>query len=206
MKIANSELVISAAWKKQWPDDKIPEFAFAGRSNVGKSTLINMLLNRIKLAYTSSRPGKTRIINFYSIDDKIRLVDLPGYGFAKVSKTEKDKWGKMIEDYLSQRENLIEVILLVDLRHKPSDDDVMMYSWIKSMGFNGIVIGTKADKVKRSQMPKNLNLIRKTLNMPQDAFFLPMSSTKKRGKYEFWEMINKLLEVNEFDTKFERQE
>jgi|LGVF01.1.fsa_nt_gb GTP-binding protein len=206
MKIANSELVISAAWKDQWPDDQIPEFAFAGRSNVGKSTLINMLLNRIKLAYTSSRPGKTRIINFYSIDDKIRLVDLPGYGFAKVSKTEKDKWGKMIEDYLSQRENLIEVILLVDLRHKPSDDDVTMYNWIKSMGFNGIVIGTKADKVKRSQLPKNLNLIRRTLNMDQDGFFLPMSSTKRRGKYEFWEMINKLLEVNGFDTKFERQE
>ena len=206
MKIANSELVISAAWKDQWPDDKIPEFAFAGRSNVGKSTLINMLLNRIKLAYTSSRPGKTRIINFYSIDDKIRLVDLPGYGFAKVSKAEKDKWGKMIEDYLSQRENLIEVILLIDLRHKPSDDDVTMYKWIKSMGFNGIVIGTKADKVKRSQLPKNLNLIRRTLNMDQDGFFLPMSSTKRRGKYEFWEMINKLLEVNGFDTKFERQE
>jgi len=205
MKIANSKIVISAAWKEQWPDDKIPEFAFAGRSNVGKSTLINMLVNRIKLAYTSSRPGKTRIINFYDIDGKIRFVDLPGYGFAKVAKTEKAKWGKMIEGYLAERENLIEVILLVDLRHKPSLDDVTMYSWIKTMGFNGIVIGTKADKVKRAQLPKNLNLIRKTLNMDSDDYLLPMSSPSKRGKYDFWDMINQLLEINGFEIKFEKQ-
>ncbi|MDM8534324.1 ribosome biogenesis GTP-binding protein YihA/YsxC [Clostridiaceae bacterium HSG29] len=205
MKIANSKIVISAAWKEQWPDDKIPEFAFAGRSNVGKSTLINMLVNRIKLAYTSSRPGKTRIINFYDIDEKIRFVDLPGYGFAKVSKTEKAKWGKMIEGYLAERENLIEVILLVDLRHKPSPDDVTMYNWIKTMGFNGIVIGTKADKVKRAQLPKNINLIRKTLTMDMDDYLLPMSSPSKRGKYDFWDMINQLLEINGFEIKFDRQ-
>jgi GTP-binding protein len=205
MKISNSKIIISAAWKEQWPDDKIPEFAFAGRSNVGKSTLINMLVNRIKLAFTSSKPGKTRIINFYDIDGKIKFVDLPGYGFAKVSKTEKEKWGKMIEGYLSERENLVEVILLVDIRHKPTNDDVVMYNWIKSMGFNGIVIGTKADKVKRAQMPKNINLIRKTLSMNVDGVLLPMSSTQRKGKYEFWDMINQLLEVNGFDTKFERQ-
>jgi len=205
MKISNSKIVISAAWKEQWPDDKIPEFAFAGRSNVGKSTLINMLVNRIKLAYTSSRPGKTRIINFYDIDEKIRFVDLPGYGFAKVAKTEKAKWGKMIEGYLAERENLIEVILLVDLRHKPSPDDITMYSYIKTMGFNGIVIGTKADKVKRAQLPKNLNLIRKTLNMDLDDYLLPMSSPSKRGKYDFWDMINQLLEINGFEIKFEKQ-
>ena len=205
MKISNSKIIISAAWKEQWPDDKIPEFAFAGRSNVGKSTLINMLVNRIKLAYTSSRPGKTRIINFYDIDEKIRFVDLPGYGFAKVAKTEKAKWGKMIEGYLAERENLIEVILLVDLRHKPSPDDVTMYNWIKTMGFNGIVIGTKADKVKRAQLPKNLNLIRKTLYMNEDDYLLPMSSPSKRGKYDFWDMINQLLEINGFDIKFEKQ-
>lgn len=205
MKIDKSEIIISAAWKEQWPKDKTPEFAFAGRSNVGKSSLINMLLNRKKLARTSSKPGKTRVINFYNVDDKVKFVDLPGYGFAKVSKAEKEKWGKMIEGYLSQRENLVEVILLVDIRHKPTKDDVMMFNWIKGMGFNGIVIGTKADKVKRSQLPKSINRIRKTLNMDKEDFLLPISSSNRRGKYEFWDMINQLLEINNFDIEFERQ-
>lgn len=205
MKIDKSEIIISAAWKEQWPNDKTPEFAFAGRSNVGKSSLINMLLNRKKLARTSSKPGKTRVINFYNVDDKVKFVDLPGYGFAKVSKAEKEKWGKMIEGYLSQRKNLVEVILLVDIRHKPTKDDVMMFNWIKGMGFNGIVIGTKADKVKRSQLPKSINRIRKTLNMNKEDFLLPISSSNRRGKYEFWDMINQLLEINNFDIEFERQ-
>jgi len=205
MKISNTDIIISAAWKEQWPEDPSPEFAFAGRSNVGKSSLINMLTNRTKLARTSSRPGKTRVINFYDIDGKVKFVDLPGYGFAKVSKTEKAKWSKMIETYLSERETLLEVLLLVDMRHKPTSDDIMMYEWIKKMGFNGIVIGTKADKVKKSVLPKNINLIKKTLKMGDDDFVLPISSSKKTGKYKFWDMINQLLEVNGSEEKFERQ-
>src|SRR6056297_1262085 len=161
MKISNTDIIISAAWKDQWPEDKTPEFAFAGRSNVGKSSLINMLTNRTKLARTASRPGKTRIINFYDIDGKIKFVDLPGYGFARVSKAEKNKWSKMIETYLSEREILLQVLLLVDLRHQPTSDDIMMFDWIKEMGFNGIVIATKADKVKKSVLPKNINRIKK---------------------------------------------
>ena len=205
MKISNTDIIISAAWKEQWPEDEAPEFAFAGRSNVGKSSLINMLTNRTKLARTSSRPGKTRVINFYDIDGKVKFVDLPGYGFAKVSKTEKHKWRKMIETYLSEREMLLEVLLLVDMRHKPSSDDIVMFNWIKEMGFNGIVIGTKADKVKKSVLPKNINLIKKTLNMSEDDFVLPISSSKVTGKYKFWDMINQLLEVNGYEQKFERQ-
>ncbi|HKL42213.1 MAG TPA: ribosome biogenesis GTP-binding protein YihA/YsxC [Clostridia bacterium] len=205
MKISNTDIIISAAWKDQWPEDKTPEFAFAGRSNVGKSSLINMLTNRTKLARTASRPGKTRIINFYDIDGKIKFVDLPGYGFARVSKAEKNKWSKMIETYLSEREILLQVLLLVDLRHQPTSDDIMMFDWIKEMGFNGIVIATKADKVKKSVLPKNINRIKKTLNMTEDDFLLPISSTKKIGKYKFWDMINQLLEVNGFEQRFERQ-
>ena len=205
MKISNTDIIISAAWKEQWPEDKTPEFAFAGRSNVGKSSLINMLTNRTKLARTASRPGKTRIINFYDIDGKIKFVDLPGYGFARVSKAEKNKWSKMIETYLSEREILLQVLLLVDLRHQPTSDDIMMFDWIKEMGFNGIVIATKADKVKKSVLPKNINRIKKTLNMTEDDFLLPISSTKKIGKYKFWDMINQLLEVNGFEQRFERQ-
>jgi len=205
MKISNTDIIISAAWKEQWPEDEAPEFAFAGRSNVGKSSLINMLTNRTKLARTSSRPGKTRVINFYDIDGKVKFVDLPGYGFAKVSKTEKHKWRKMIETYLSEREMLLEVLLLIDMRHKPSSDDIVMFNWIKEMGFNGIVIGTKADKVKKSVLPKNINLIKKTLNMSEDDFVLPISSSKVTGKYKFWDMINQLLEVNGYEQKFERQ-
>jgi GTP-binding protein len=205
MKISNTDIIISAAWKEQWPEDPSPEFAFAGRSNVGKSSLINMLTNRTKLARTSSRPGKTRVINFYDIDGKIKFVDLPGYGFAKVSKAEKVKWSKMIETYLSERKALLEVLLLVDMRHKPTSDDIMMYEWIKKMGFNGIVIGTKADKVKRSVLPKNINRIKKTLRMDADGFVLPISSSKKTGKYKFWDMINQLLEVNGYEERFERQ-
>jgi len=157
------------------------------------------------LARTASRPGKTRIINFYDIDGKIKFVDLPGYGFARVSKAEKNKWSKMIETYLSEREILLQVLLLVDLRHQPTSDDIMMFDWIKEMGFNGIVIATKADKVKKSVLPKNINRIKKTLNMTEDDFLLPISSTKKIGKYKFWDMINQLLEVNGFEQRFERQ-
>lgn len=205
MKLSNCDIIISAAWKSQYPDQPVPEIAFAGRSNVGKSSLINMLTNRKKLARTSSRPGKTRTINFYDIDSRIRFVDLPGYGFARVSKDEKDKWAKMIEEYLNSREYLVEVILLVDMRHTPTDDDLMMYDWIKSMGFNGIVVATKADKVKRSQRQKKINKIRQKLLMGPSDVLLEMSSETRKGKYEFWDMVNQLMEINGYDITFERQ-
>ncbi|MGM0379120.1 MAG: ribosome biogenesis GTP-binding protein YihA/YsxC [Bacillota bacterium] len=205
MKIAKSDIIISAVSKKQWPDTPTPEFAFAGKSNVGKSSFINMALNRKKLARTSQRPGKTRTINFYNVDDKIKFVDLPGYGFAKVSKEEKDKWGNMMEEYISKRKNLLEVIMLVDLRHSPTEDDRLMYDYILQMGFNGIVLATKADKVKNSKFQKSLKRVREKLKMRPSDVLLPVSAKDKRGKYEFWDMINQLLEVNGFKTHFERQ-
>ncbi len=169
MKISESKFVISAVSPKQYPDDLIPEIAMAGRSNVGKSSLINMLINRKKLARTSATPGKTQTINFYDIDEKFRFADLPGYGYAKVSKSQKSTWGKMIETYLSSRQNLIEVVQLVDFRHKPTQDDQQMYKWILEFGFSGIVVATKFDKVKKGQRKKQIELIKKTLNMPDDA-------------------------------------
>ncbi len=146
MKIKSSDFLISAVSPSQYPEEPLPEIAFAGRSNVGKSSLLNMLINRKNLARTSSTPGKTQTINFYSIDDLFRFVDLPGYGYARVSKSQKNAWAKTIETYLNTSENLLEVIQLVDIRHKPSEQDKEMYKWILECGFNGIVIATKLDK------------------------------------------------------------
>lgn len=206
MKIKNSSFVISAVSKTQYPDDQLPEFAFAGRSNVGKSSLINMLLGRKGLAKTSSTPGKTQLVNFYDIDGIFRFVDLPGYGFAKVSKTQKAGWGKIIETYLHNRETLLEVFQLVDIRHTPSAEDIQMYNWIRTAGFNGIVIATKADKLTKNQIQKQLSVIRKTLGMEKDAVILPVSSQTREGKYDFWDMINELFETNEIDIFMERQD
>lgn len=205
MKIKNSSFVTSAVLLSQCPDDELPEIAFAGRSNVGKSSLINMLMGRKGLAKTSSTPGKTQLINFYDIDGLFRFVDLPGYGYAKVSKTHKATWGKMIEDYLRGRKNLVDVMLLVDLRHKPTDEDVQMYNWIKEFGFNGIVVGTKADKLTKNQLFKNTLLIRDTLGMTAEAVLLPVSSEAKTGKYDVWEVFHELLHVNGHDITIERQ-
>ena len=152
MKIQNSRFIISAVKRDQYPEDELPEIAMAGRSNVGKSSLINMMINRKGLAKTSSTPGKTQTINFYDLDGKMRLVDLPGYGYARVSKDKKSGWGKIIESYLVNRPNLMEVFLLVDLRHDPSEDDRLMYEWIRTFGYKGVVIATKADKIKNSQL------------------------------------------------------
>ncbi|HSN65938.1 MAG TPA: ribosome biogenesis GTP-binding protein YihA/YsxC, partial [Fusibacter sp.] len=165
MKIKNSQFVISAVARSQYPDDALPEFAFAGRSNVGKSSLINMLLNRRGLAKTSGTPGKTQLVNFYDIDGLFRLVDLPGYGFAKVSKEKKANWGNIIDTYLNNRETLIEVFQLVDIRHKPSNEDKEMYTWIKGCGFNGIVLATKSDKLTKNQVSQQIKMIRDELKM-----------------------------------------
>lgn len=205
MKIKNSSFVISAVSPSQYPDDELREIAFAGRSNVGKSSLINMLLNRRGLAKTSSTPGKTQLINFYDIDGLFRFVDLPGYGFAKVSKAQKATWGKTIETYLVNRETLMEVIQLVDIRHKPSQEDKEMYAWIKNMGFSGIVIATKADKMTRNQVAQQVKMIRKELQMDKEAVIIPVSATSRDGKYEVWDLFNQIFDANALGFQMERQ-
>lgn len=174
---------------EQYPVADMPEIAVAGRSNVGKSSLINTLLNRKKLAKTSSTPGKTRTINFYKINQQFYLVDLPGYGYAKVSKRERESWGGMIGNYLSQRSSLQEVVLLVDCRHDPSGEDKQMYEWIQKHGFGSVVIATKADKLSRSKLTQQLRRIRNLLGMPQEALILPVSSLKKEGVEPAWEAL-----------------
>lgn len=190
MNIHNVTLTVSAVRKDQYPQTDMPEFAFAGRSNVGKSSLINKLLNRKSLARVSAKPGKTATINFYNIDDKIHLVDLPGYGYAVRSKEEIEKWGKMIEDYLHTREQLVQTILLVDSRHEPTKDDIMMADWIRSFNDRLIVIATKTDKLKKRELEKNLDIIIDTLELGEDDILVPFTTTTDEGKITVWDMIN----------------
>ena len=191
MNIHNVSLTVSAVRKEQYPNTAdMPEFAFAGRSNVGKSSLINKLLNRKSLARVSAKPGKTATINFYNIDDKIHLVDLPGYGYAVRSKEEIQKWGKMIEDYLHTREQLVQTILLVDSRHAPTKDDIIMADWIRSFNDRLIVIATKTDKLKKRELEKNLNLIADTLELGEEDILVPFSTANDEGKVTVWDMIN----------------
>lgn len=179
------------------PDNKYPEIAFAGKSNVGKSSLINGLLNRKSLARTSATPGKTQTINFYNINDELYLVDLPGYGYAKVSEAEKVKWGKLIERYLHNSKQLKAVFLLIDIRHEPSANDRMMYDWIVDMGYNPIIIATKLDKIKRSQIQKQMKLIKTTLNLVPGTVIIPFSATTKQGRDEIWELVEDNFLVRE---------
>ena len=172
-------------------NDKI-EVAFAGKSNVGKSSLINALMNRKALARTSSQPGKTQTINFYNINDAMYLVDLPGYGYAKVSQSEKEKWGKLIERYLQGSQMLKAVFLLIDIRHEPSANDKMMYDWIVSNGYEPIIIATKLDKIKRSQVQKQIKLLRTGLGMSKEGVLIPFSAETKQGRDEIWELIDTL--------------
>ncbi len=195
MIIKKSELLITAARKEQYPDTTVPELAFAGKSNVGKSSMINALLNRKSLARTSSSPGKTQTINFYNVNDVLNLVDLPGYGYAKVSKTEKEKWGKMIETYLGTREQLKEVILLVDIRHEPNANDIQMYDWIKSYGYTGYVIATKADKISKSQRIKQKNIIKKVLNVDDLSLIIDFSSSEKLNVEKVWELFENIINL-----------
>lgn len=205
MKINQCRFVISAVSPAQYPVDEKPEIAFAGRSNVGKSSLTNMLINRKGLAKTSSTPGKTQTINFYDIADQFRFVDLPGYGYAKVSKSQRGTWGKIIETYLNERQNLLAVVLLVDLRHKPSEDDIIMFDWIKSCGFRGIVIATKSDKIKRSQLKGYQKIVRDALNMTKDDILFCASAETRDGKYQIWDFFNQLFEEADIPIYFERQ-
>ena len=185
----NAEILLSAANKSHYPQDEIPEIALAGRSNVGKSSFINTLLNRKNLARTSGKPGKTQLLNFFNIDDKLRFVDVPGYGYAKDSKTERVKWGKMIEEYLTIRENLRAVVSLVDFRHEPSTDDVQMYEFLKYYEIPVIVVATKADKVPRGKWNKYESVIKKKLDFDKNDDFIVFSSVNKDGLDAAWDAI-----------------
>lgn len=189
MKIRSSEIIVSAIRKEQYPAEGLPEIALVGRSNVGKSSATNALLNRRNFARTSQTPGKTRTINFYKINNEFYFVDLPGYGYAKVSKSEKDKWGVIMERYLQDRQELCAIFLLVDIRHEPTNDDVMMYEWIKHFGYNCVVIATKADKISRGQYQKHISIIRKKLQLEKDEKVIPLSSSKKTGVEDVWNEI-----------------
>ncbi|HGM3507298.1 TPA: ribosome biogenesis GTP-binding protein YihA/YsxC [Clostridioides difficile] len=189
MKIRSSEITMSAVNKSQYPAEGIPEIALAGRSNVGKSSIINTLLNRRNFARTSQTPGKTRTINFYLINNEFYFVDLPGYGYAKIAKSEKEKWGGIMERYLESRQELCSILLLVDIRHEPTADDKLMYEWIKHFGYNCVVIATKADKISRGQYQKHISIIRKKLQMESSEKVIPVSSLKKTGVEELWEEI-----------------
>ena len=185
----NAYILLSATNKSHYPQDDIPEVALAGRSNVGKSSFINTMLNRKNLARTSGKPGKTQLLNFFNIDDKLRFVDVPGYGYARVSKKEREKWGKMIEEYLTSRENLRAVVSLVDLRHEPSADDVQMYEFLKYYEIPVILVATKADKIPRGKWNKHESMIKKKLDFDKTDTFIIFSSVNKTGVEEAWDAI-----------------
>ena len=193
MIIKNVSLDIVCGVTSKLPQTGRLEVAFAGKSNVGKSSLINGLMNRKALARTSAEPGKMQTINFYNVNEELYLVDLPGYGYARVSKEESAKWGKMIENYLHTSKDLQTVFLLVDIRHAPAANDKMMYDWIVDSGFKPIIIATKLDKIKRSQVAKQLKLIRTTLQVLPDTKIIPFSAQTKQGRDEIWAIVDDLL-------------
>lgn len=189
MQIKWSEHIATAVNPEGYPESNLPEIAMVGKSNVGKSSVINFLLNRKNLARVGDTPGKTRQINFYNMDNKLLLVDLPGYGYAKVSKTEKKKWHKIVESYLFGRAQLRLIIMIVDIRHKPTEDDKLMYNWICSMGKPHIVLANKSDKISRSHLSGNINQIRQTLQIVPGVPVIAVSSKKKAGWNETWDSI-----------------
>ena len=195
MKINSVDFVTSAVRRSQYPDDKKSEFLLVGRSNVGKSSFINTLVNRKNIARTSAIPGKTQTLNFYLINNTFYLVDVPGYGFAKVSKTLKNKFGMIIEDYLKMRENLKMVFMLVDFRHKPTEDDVLMYNYLKYYNIPVTIIATKCDKVSRNSVEKNKKIIRDTLKMIDEDGLILFSMITKDGKIEVHNKINEILSI-----------
>ncbi len=194
MNLHNARYEVTAVNPEQYPEHDMPEVAFIGRSNVGKSSIINCLLNRRNLARVGGTPGKTRVINFYNIDDTIYLVDLPGYGYAKVSKQEKASWGKLADTYLTSRKNLKLLVLLLDIRHKPTQDDMTMKSWISASGIPYIVAATKADKLSRPAVMTRKKDIAAVLSIPADSI-IPFSSTRRTGREELLETIQKLLKA-----------
>ena len=192
MIIRKAELETVCGITSTLPENLLPEFAFAGKSNVGKSSLINGLLNRRALARTSSQPGKTQTINFYNVNDDLYFVDLPGYGYAKVSVEVKAKWGKMIERYLKKSKMLKCIFLLIDIRHDPSANDKMMYDWIVSNGYKPVIIATKLDKLKRSQIQKHVKMVREGLGLAKEDILIPFSAETKQGRDEIWALIKSL--------------
>lgn len=197
MVIKNVSLETVCGISSRIPDNRYPEFAFAGKSNVGKSSLINGLMNRKSLARTSSQPGKTQTINFYNINDALYFVDLPGYGYAKAGEEIKAKWGKMVENYLHRSRRLQAVFLLVDIRHEPSGNDRMMYEWIVHQGFSPVIIATKLDKIKKSQVSKNVRIIREGLGMKKDGILIPYSALSKQGREEIYALLDSYMEAGE---------
>ena len=197
MIIKNVSLDIVCGVTCTLPENEWPEIAFAGKSNVGKSSLINALMNRKSLARTSSQPGKTQTINFYNINDCMYLVDLPGYGYAKVAQSEKEKWGKLIERYLHSSKMLRAVFLLIDIRHEPSKNDKMMYDWIVAQGYEPIIIATKLDKLKRSQVQKHVKMVRQGLSLLPGSQVIPFSAVTKQGREEIWDLMDRLIGFTE---------
>ena len=193
LKVNNAKYELTAVRPDQYPPSLLPEICFVGRSNVGKSSLINSLLNRKNLARVGATPGKTREINFYNIDEKLYFVDLPGYGFASVSKTKKTVWGGMVDIYLTSRPQLKLVIMLVDIRHTPSSDDILMYEWLSAFNVPNFVIATKGDKINRSQINLKLKEIKKVLSQDKDIKIIPFSSHTKNGKDEVWNEIDDVV-------------
>ncbi|WP_040228978.1 ribosome biogenesis GTP-binding protein YihA/YsxC [Bhargavaea cecembensis] len=193
MKVNQAEITISAVKPEQYPEDGYPEFALAGRSNVGKSSFINKMIGRKSLARTSSKPGKTQTLNFYKIEEQLFFVDVPGYGYAKVSRSEREAWGRMIEQYLTGREPLRAVIQLVDLRHPPSEDDILMHDFLRHYNLPIIIVATKADKISRARLPKHRKIIKEALDLaPSDPLIL-FSSETGQGKEEAWAEIEKRM-------------
>ena len=189
MIIKSAELETVCGITSKLPDNGLPEVAFAGKSNVGKSSLINALMNRKSLARTSSQPGKTQTINFYNVNKEVFIVDLTGYGYAKISRSVSEKWGPMIENYLHNSRMLRIVFLLIDLRHPPTKNDIQMYRWILSNGFSPVIIATKADKIKRSQLPRNLKILKESLKVIEGVPIIPFSAVTRQGREEIWELI-----------------
>ncbi|MDE7222464.1 MAG: ribosome biogenesis GTP-binding protein YihA/YsxC [Acetatifactor sp.] len=194
MIIKNAALETVCGITSKLPENSMPEVAFSGKSNVGKSSLINSLMNRKNLARTSSQPGKTQTINFYNVNGEIYFVDLPGYGYARANESIKAQWGKMIENYLHQSRQLRAVFLLIDIRHKPSENDCIMYDWILGHGFKPIIIATKLDKIKRSQIQKQIKLLRETLGAEKDTLIIPFSAVTRQGREEIYEVIEEILQ------------
>ena len=197
MVIKKVELETVCGITSRLPDSPYPEIAFAGKSNVGKSSLINALMNRRSLARTSSQPGKTQTINFYNINDAFYYVDLPGYGYAKVPVEEKVRWGKMIERYLQSSSMLKCLFLLIDIRHEPSANDKLMYDWIRERGYSPVIVATKVDKLNRSQVQRHVKQVREGLGLGEKGTVIPFSSVTKQGREELWELIEKVTKMEE---------
>lgn len=196
MIINKAELVAVAVKPGQYPLDDKKEIAFAGRSNVGKSSLLNLLTNRKKLARVSGNPGKTRTINFYEVNEQFRIVDLPGYGYAKVSRSLTETWGEMVEAYLKERKGLLKVIQLVDIRHAPSAQDIQMYEYLRHYGLDGFIVATKADKVSNNEIRKCISVIRKTLNLSNDDIVIPVSVLKRTGVDHLMEVMDAIYQLS----------